>query len=70
MKYKAYVTEEDSKGNYSQSFKELNIDDLHCNDVLIKVKWSSLNYKDALSAKGHKGITRNYQELLRIPRIY
>lgn len=60
MKYTAYVTEEVSKGNYSQSFKELSTEDLHCNDVLIKVKWSSLNYKDALSAKGHKGITRNY----------
>src|SRR3712207_8948419 len=27
---------------------------------LIKVKYSSLNYKDALSATGNKGITKNY----------
>jgi len=60
MKYTAYVTEEDSNGKFIQSFKELSIEDLHVNDILIKVKWSSLNYKDALSAKGHKGITRNY----------
>lgn len=60
LKYIAYLTEEISEGNFSQSIKELPLDDLHTNDVLIEVKWSSLNYKDALSAKGHKGITRNY----------
>ena len=27
---------------------------------MIKVKFSSLNYKDALSASGNKGVTRNY----------
>ena len=29
-------------------------------DVLIKVNYSSLNYKDFLSASGNKGITRQY----------
>ena len=37
-----------------------NISDLPDNDTLIKVKYSSLNYKDALSASGNKGVTRNY----------
>jgi len=30
------------------------------NDLLIRVRYSSLNYKDALSASGNKGITKNY----------
>jgi hypothetical protein len=30
---------------------------------LIRVEYSSLNYKDALSAKGNKGVTRNYPTL-------
>ena len=30
------------------------------NDTLIKVKYSSLNFKDALSASGNKGVTRKY----------
>ena len=34
--------------------------DLPPGDVLIKVNYSSLNYKDALSANGHQGITRHY----------
>ncbi len=29
-------------------------------DVLVRVQFSSLNYKDALSASGNRGVTRNY----------
>lgn len=29
-------------------------------EVLIKVKYSSVNYKDALSASGNRGVTRNF----------
>lgn len=38
----------------------LSTDDLRENDVLIRVEYSSLNYKDALSAQGNKGVTRQY----------
>ena len=34
--------------------------DLPAGEVLIRVKYSSLNYKDALSATCNKGVTRNY----------
>ncbi len=27
---------------------------------MVRVRWSSLNYKDALSATGHPGVTRNF----------
>lgn len=36
------------------------LDQLPAGEVLIRVHWSSLNYKDALSATGNKGVTRNY----------
>jgi putative YhdH/YhfP family quinone oxidoreductase len=36
------------------------VDDLPPGEVLIRVLWSSLNYKDALSASGNKGVTRTY----------
>lgn len=29
-------------------------------DLLLRVRYSSLNYKDALSATGHPGVTKNY----------
>jgi len=42
------------------SIIERSVDDLPAGDVLVEVKYSSLNYKDALSAKGMPGVTRNY----------
>ncbi len=40
--------------------KRVSFDFLPKNEVVIKVHYAGLNYKDALSATGHKGITRNY----------
>jgi alcohol dehydrogenase len=34
--------------------------DLPQGDLLVRVKYSSLNYKDALSASGNPGVTRNF----------
>ncbi|MHB9056601.1 MAG: YhdH/YhfP family quinone oxidoreductase [Paludibacteraceae bacterium] len=59
IKYRALVITEDD-GNYIQTIKELNTDDLPEADVLIRVHYSSLNYKDALSAIGNKGVTKKY----------
>jgi len=39
---------------------EMGFDDLPEGEVLVKVSYSALNYKDALSASGHKGITKQY----------
>jgi alcohol dehydrogenase len=58
--YKALYVEELKSNQFIRSIKDLFIDKLPENDILIKVLFSSLNYKDALSAKGHKGITKNY----------
>lgn len=58
--YKALVVEEFSAGKFRRSVKQRNFSDLGANGILIKVKYSSLNYKDGLSARGHKGITRKY----------
>ena len=38
----------------------LRISSLPPGDVLIRVHYSALNYKDALSANGDKGVTKNY----------
>ncbi len=58
--YRALVASEESNGLVAPSVKELNISSLPANEVLIQVKYSSLNYKDALSATGNRGITRRY----------
>ena len=59
MKYKAYLVEENN-GEYIGSVKELDKPDLQEGRLLIKVKYSSLNYKDALAATGAKGVVRSY----------
>jgi len=59
MEYNALVTTEDDK-SFINSIEKRDISTLPDNDTLVKVKFSSLNYKDALSASGNKGVTRNY----------
>lgn len=57
--FKAFVVEE-KDGSYVRSIKIRSIQDLPEGDLLIKVHYSSLNYKDALSSIGNKGVTKNY----------
>lgn len=51
---------EEQEGDYRGSERTLDIKELPAGDVLIKVSHSSLNYKDALSASGNKGVTRSF----------
>ena len=59
MQYSAYYVEE-SDGTFSASISKLELEKPIDGFVQIKVSHSSLNYKDALSASGNKGVTRNY----------
>ncbi len=45
---------------YKRSIVERQVEDLPEGELLIKVRYSSLNYKDALSCVGNKGVTRQY----------
>jgi putative YhdH/YhfP family quinone oxidoreductase len=58
--FKAFWITEETDGSFSHQVIERQIDDLPQNGVLIKVAYSSLNYKDALSASGNKGVTHRY----------
>ncbi len=61
--FKALVVEEKSDSSFDRSVKQWPADKLPDHDVLIEVKYSSLNYKDALSASGNKGVTKNYPHI-------
>ena len=50
----------ETEGKFSLKIVEKPIADLPEGDLLIKVDFSSLNYKDAMSASGLPGVTRNY----------
>ncbi|WP_149275346.1 YhdH/YhfP family quinone oxidoreductase [Pareuzebyella sediminis] len=57
--FKAFRVEEEN-GSYIGSVKEMEFSPLDKEEILVKVHYSSLNYKDALSASGNKGVTRSY----------
>lgn len=58
--FKAMVVEESAEKTFSRKIRERKVSDLPEGDVLIRVAYSSLNYKDALSAIGNRGVTRAY----------
>lgn len=58
--FKALLVTETHAGVFRREITTRNIKDLPQKDVLIKVHYSSLNYKDALSASGNRGVTRYY----------
>jgi putative YhdH/YhfP family quinone oxidoreductase len=58
--FQAMVVDEKEPKTFTRSIQERSIKDLPEGDVLIQVKYSSLNYKDALSATGNKGVTRSF----------
>lgn len=58
--FKAIVVNETDSGRFSRSIIRKTLDDLPPGDILIRVKYTALNYKDVLSAQGNKGVTRKY----------
>jgi len=58
--FQAMVVQEAADGTYTRRIAEKSLDDLPVGEVLVRVHYSSLNYKDGLSATGHRGVTKNY----------
>ncbi|MCI2954927.1 acryloyl-CoA reductase [Staphylococcus caprae] len=59
-KFKAFIVDQDENGKVSQEYKTLTKDNLPEGDVLIKVHYSGINYKDALAAQDHNAIVKKY----------
>lgn len=63
QEFTAYEITEQTDGDrasYPGALRQKKVADLPAGDVLIRVAYSSLNFKDALSAAGNKGVTRQY----------
>ena len=54
------VVTERENNQFTREIKDRTIDELPPGDVLVNVKYSSLNYKDVLSTLGNRGVTRKY----------
>ena len=59
-KFQAFIVDQDDKGNVSHDFKKISKEDLPEGDVLIKVHYSGINYKDALATQDNNAIVKSY----------
>ncbi len=60
---KAYIVEQNEDDSFTSSVKEIEKPIIIENEVLIKVSYSSLNFKDALSSVGNPGVTRVFPHI-------
>ncbi len=58
--FKALLVEQVEKKVFDRSIVTRSLDDLPEGELVVKVHYSSLNFKDALSAVGNPGVTRNF----------
>ena len=58
--FKAMVVSETADKTFIREIRQREVSDLPAGELVVEVKYSSLNYKDALSASGNKGVTRKY----------
>src|SRR3954462_1379999 len=66
MSFPAFVARKDPDGRVTARVEHLTVDELPAGEVLIRVAYSSFNYKDALAAHGHPGVV---QTLPHVPGI-
>ncbi|PTI62038.1 acryloyl-CoA reductase, partial [Staphylococcus succinus] len=57
--FKAFVVDEQD-GKVTNQIKNITIDDLPAGEVLIKVKYSGINYKDALATVENTKVVKSY----------
>lgn len=60
IQFRAFQVQETEDREYIRSIVTRTTAELPAGEVLVRVLYSSLNYKDALSARGNRGVTRRY----------
>ncbi len=55
-----YLVTKQGKDDVRGSYERRPLRELPPGDVTVRVEWSSLNYKDALAARGHPGVVRRF----------
>jgi len=56
--FPCYMVRKDASGNASARVEKIALSDLPAGEVVIRVAYSSLNYKDALATQAHPGVVR------------
>lgn len=58
--FPCYMVRKGADGRVTAGVEAITFDDLPDGDVLLRVAYSSLNYKDALACQGHPGVVRSF----------
>jgi acrylyl-CoA reductase (NADPH) len=58
--FRCYLVDRQADGATTAGVMERRLEELPEGDVLVRVAYSSLNYKDAMAATGHAGIVRRF----------
>jgi acrylyl-CoA reductase (NADPH) len=58
--FRCFIVRKQVDGSFASAIEHCSLSDLPDGEVLINVEFSSLNYKDALSATGHPGVSKNF----------
>ncbi len=58
ISFSCFLVEKDASGHVQRGVTQRPMNELPPGDVLVRVAFSSLNYKDALAAEGHPGVVR------------
>lgn len=58
--FPCYLVRKEASGRITARVEETTFDQLPEGDVVVRVAFSSLNYKDALACQGHPGVVREF----------
>lgn len=58
--FRCYLVTKDAEGKTSGQIAERRLEELPDGDVLVRVAYSSLNYKDAMAATGNPGVNKQF----------
>jgi acrylyl-CoA reductase (NADPH) len=58
--FKSLVVDRTPDKQFVREIRERNLADLPPGNLVVRVNYSSINYKDSLSATGHPGVTRQF----------
>ncbi len=61
--FRCYLVDKDADGQVSGRITEVPTAELPAGDVVVRVDYSSLNYKDALGATGHPGVNKTFPNI-------
>ena len=56
QEFRHFLVDRDDQGQLRHEIAKTTLADQPEGEVVVRVRWSSLNYKDALAAKGHPGV--------------